>query len=46
MNKEKEIVQYEHKDWSNVCSHDDDKDPHCWFCNQFVLPIGCMKGKE
>lgn len=33
-------------DYSNICTMDDDKDPHCWECRLFVFPIGCMKGEE
>ena len=34
------------KDYSQVCTHDDDNDPHCWQCHHFVFPIGCMLGEE
>lgn len=34
------------KDYSNECTHDDDKDPRCWSCTKFLFPIGCMIGEE
>jgi len=34
------------KDYSQICTHDDDNDPLCWQCNHFVFPIGCMLGEE
>ena len=34
------------KDYSQVCTHDDDNDPNCWSCVHFVFPIGCMLGEE
>lgn len=33
------------KDFSDVCTHDDDNDPHCFNCLNFVFPIGCMEGE-
>lgn len=33
----------ERKDYSDVCTMDDDHDEHCWGCVCFVFPIGCMK---
>jgi hypothetical protein len=34
------------KDYSQACTHDDDNDPLCWQCTNFVFPIGCMLGEE
>lgn len=34
------------KDYSQICNHDDDNDPRCWECTNFVFPIGCMLGEE
>lgn len=34
------------KDYSQECTHDDDNDPLCWKCSNFVFPIGCMLGEE
>ena len=34
------------KDHSQICTHDDDNDPLCWSCSNFVFPIGCMLGEE
>ena len=34
------------KDYSQICTHDDDNDPHCWQCHYFVCPIGCTLGEE
>lgn len=36
----------ERKDYSSVCTMDDDKDERCWGCSCFVFPIGCMKDEE
>lgn len=36
----------ERKDYSSECTMDDDHDEHCWNCECFVFPIGCMKGEE
>lgn len=38
--------ELERKDYSSICSMDDDHDEHCWSCVNFVFPIGCMKGEE
>lgn len=34
------------KDYSQMCTHDDDNDTLCWQCSNFVFPIGCMLGEE
>ena len=41
-----DIGKYPRVDYSNVCTMDDDHDPHCWSCIKFVFPIGCMDGEE
>lgn len=34
------------KDYSQMCAHDDNNDPLCWQCSNFVFPIGCMLEEE
>ena len=39
-------MKQKQKDFSNICTMDDEHDEHCWYCSQFVFPIGCMKLEE
>lgn len=34
------------KDYSDICTMDDNHDERCWRCQQFVFPIRCMKCEE
>lgn len=40
------VVKLHKQDYSEVCTHDDDHDEHCWGCIWFHFPIGCMKHEE
>lgn len=34
------------KDYSEVCSHDDETDINCWNCLHFIFPIGCKLNED
>jgi hypothetical protein len=29
-------------DFSRTCSMNDETEPNCWKCRNFIFPIGCM----
>ena len=34
------------QDFSRIYTMNDDKDPNCWKCRNFIFPIGCVVHEE
>ena len=39
-------MPFDKQDFSRTCTMNDDKDPNCWKCRNFIFPIGCMLSEK